>query len=459
MISSAGDEEPDMQGRDVQRVFETILPDEVLLELVRASKLQERERKMEAVRLLRAMVIAASTGHGGRQADVMRTYFELGAERVARGGFYGWFGGALESVMSQIRQLALDYARQMPLDLPGFLGAHVKDWHIVDSTTIKLDKALMPEYPGTGDYAALKVHKRFSVGLGTAIEYHLSAAREHDNVHLTIDESWAGLGVLLDLGYASFKLIRDCNAHGVHFVIRLKESWKPKVHHIARGSVTRTFLAGTDLDAMLEEETLVLDGKVVDVDVSFGSGNSRAKCRMVGVPTPEGAYRFYLTSLAPSVGPRQIADLYRVRWEIESDNKLNKSCLHLDEIGARTGAAVRAMVDASMVSSIIACLLAHHHRLDELPPSAGTERTTPPIHPQVLALAMASASGTIARAMDLRGKEADDEWERIAQLLTHLGKDPNWRRSPSILDQLRGWKISPGRPKKSRRASDARIAN
>lgn len=461
MISWCGTREASMQGIDVRRVFETILPDEILLGLVRDAKLQERERKLDALRLLRSMIVAAATGYGGRQADVMRIYLENGTKKVTRGGFYRWFGPSLEQVMAAIRERALAYGNAMPRDLPGLLGEHVSDWHIVDSSTVKLDNALKAEYPGTGDYAALEVHKRFSVGLGTAVGYHLSPAREHDNVHLTIDESWKGLGVLLDLGYASFKLIRDCAKFDVHFVIRLKESWKPKVQHVARASVTRTFLAGTDLDALIENETILLNGKVIDMDVSFGKGGTAAHCRLVGVPTPEGTYRFYLTSLPKSVGPRQVADLYRVRWEIESDNKLNKSMLHLDEIGARTGAAVRAMVDASMVSSIMACLLAHHHRLDEAPlPRASPERKTPPIHPQVLALAMGSASGTIAAALDLRGKKADVEWERIAELLTHLGKDPNWRRSPSILDQLRGWKIGPGRPRKARLASSLpRAAN
>jgi hypothetical protein len=69
---------------------------------------------------------------------------------------------------------------------------------------------------------------------------------------------------------------------------------------------------------------------------------------------------------------------------------------------------------------------------------------------------MGSAAGTIAAAMDLSGQAAASEWTRIAEYLSHLGRDPNWRRSPSILDQLRGWKISPGRPKKARRASAAR---
>jgi putative transposase len=445
-----------MKGPDVRRVFESIMPDEELLSLSRLFKLQVRERKLDAVRFVRAMVIAAGTYYGGRQADVLRLYIESGAQKVVRGGFYAWFGSELEAVMEAVSQRALAYARALPRDLPAMLGAHVTDWHIVDSTTVKLHGKLIATYPGAGNYAALKVHKRFSVGVGTTIGYHISAAREHDNKHLVIDGSWAGLGVLLDLGYASFQLIRDCAQHDVRFVIRLKDSWKPKVQRVARGSITKTFLAGTDLNALIADGTLVLDGRVFDLDVSFGSGSQTVSCRLVGIPVPnmDGGYCFYLTNLPAAVGPRQIADLYRVRWEIESDNKLDKSCSRLDEIGAQTAAGVRALVHASIVSSMIACLLAHHHRLDEAPPRRkGAERTTPPIHPQALARMMGSASNTIAAAMELSGKEAVVEWERIATMLTDQGKDPNWRRSPSILDQLRGWKISPGRPRKMRVAS------
>lgn len=50
--------------------------------------------------------------------------------------------------------------------------------------------------------------------------------------------TWRGLGVLLDLGYASFKLLRDCHEHDVRFVIRLKDSWKPRVQHVARGKLS-----------------------------------------------------------------------------------------------------------------------------------------------------------------------------------------------------------------------------
>ena len=168
-----------------------------------------------------------------------------------------------------------------------------------------------------------------------------------------------------------------------------------------------------------------------------------------GVPTDKG-YCFFLTNLAPRVAPRSVADLYRVRWEIESDNKLDKSGLRLDEIGARTLPAVHALVHASMVASIMVCLLAHHHRRREAPPPRrGAERTKPPIHPQGIARMIAVAAVSIARAFELRGKAATEEWNRLAELFNHE-TDPNWRNRPSVLDQMRGWRISPGRPRRQR---------
>lgn len=436
-----------MTGADVKQVFETILPDDALAEAIRASGFQERERKRDALLFLRMMVVSASTGNGGRQAAVMRSYFETGGPKVVRGGFYAWFGRPLERAMEMVRDRALAYARQQPLDLPGVLGSEVRDWHIVDSSTVKLADRLISEYPGAGDYAALKVHKRFSVGVGTTVDYHISAAREHDALHLQVDESWRGLGLLCDLGYASVKLLEDCDRFDVRYVIRLKESWKPKVQSIIRGTVNGAFTKGTDLDLLLTDEVLALDGKVIDARVTVGA--KQVECRLVGIPTPENFYRFYLTNLRQNVAPRTVADLYRVRWEIELDNKLDKSCLHLDEIGAETGPAVRALVHASIVGSMIVCLLAHHHRVREAPPPRpGAERKTPPIHPQTLARMVATSAMSIARNFENAPAARMVEWTRIAELYNRQ-HDPNWRRSPSVLDQMRGWRIAPGRPKRA----------
>lgn len=441
-----------MRGEDVRAVFEAALPSSVLEELVQTTDFQKRERRLMAVQLVRAAVISASTGAGERQADVLRLYFQSGAPGVGRTAAYAWFNEPFERVMAAVRERTLAFAREQKRDLPGFLGAHASDWHIVDSTTVQLRPELKAEYPGAGDYAALKVHKRFSVGYGTLYDYHLSPAREHDAPHLKIDESWRGLGLIVDLGYASHGLLRDCQTHGVKLVLRLKETWKAKVQSVNQGELLRGFVTGTDLDVLIGEGTLKLRDKPVDLEVTVGRGERAIPCRVVGIPGPRG-WSWLLTNLPRSVTPAQVKDLYRIRWEIESDNKLDKDCFRLDEISATTGISVRAMVDAAMVGATLICLVAHTHRLRDRPPRKGAERTRSPIHPQMMAKMVAFAAMRIAAAFDLTGKAAVKEWDFLAGLLHHQGIDPNWRRRPSVLDQLRGWRITPGAPAKAKAAS------
>jgi hypothetical protein len=260
-----------MSGSELQAIMELVLPEDVLMEAVEAAGFVQRRRKREALKFLRAMLLSAASPSGGRQADIMRTYFECqGGAPVARGSFYDWFGPALERVLERLAQRVLAYVRQQEPDLPGPLLGCVDDWLIVDSTTVRLDDRLQEDYPGTGDYAALKVHKTLSVGCGTVVDYHFSPAREHDSPHLELDESWRGKGLLVDLGYASLERLRQCQRYGVRIVIRLKQGWKPKVERIVRGDLSRTFAPGTDLELVLQDPYLVL-GNCIDADVTVGA--------------------------------------------------------------------------------------------------------------------------------------------------------------------------------------------
>ena len=159
----------------------------------------------------------------------------------------------------------------------------------------------------------------------------------------------------------------------VRFVIRLKDNWKPKVDYIARGQVTQEFFPGTDLDALLADGTLVLDGRAIDADVHVGGDKHPLHLRLVGVQTPKG-YCFFLTNLPPRIGPRQVADLYRVRWEVELSIRLDKSVNRLDAIDAERPCSLKTLLHASLIASTIAALLAHTHNLQD--PSAAGRRTT-----------------------------------------------------------------------------------
>src|SRR6266850_1665268 len=430
-----------MTGEDVRHVFEAMLPRDEIDRLCMQCGVIERQRKLDLGMLVRAMVISAGTPGGAYQADVLRSYLEGEVPPVARSAFYRWFDEPLERFMAALAERAVAYARAQQVDLSGPLCG-VKDWYIVDSTTVRVRDALRKEFPGTGEYAAIKVHKVLSVGCGAPVRYHFSPAREHDSRHLQIDESWRGYGLLADLAYASLDRLRACDTYGVRFVIRLKANWKPKVDYIARGQVTQTFFPGTKLDALLAEDILMRDGRAIDADVHVGGDKHPLPLRLIGVHTPKG-YCFFLTNLPPRIGPRQVADLYRVRWEVELSIKLDKSVHRLDEVDSERPCSLKTLLHASLIASTIAALLAHTHNLQTRPPQAGAPRTEAPLHPRRLALQLAVSCQSIAQAFDLQGSEATQRWDKIAALLTHSGKDPNWRRRPSVLDQLRGWKRQP----------------
>jgi putative transposase len=440
-----------MTAGDLKEIMETVLPESVLRKAVKAAGFEQRERKRDALKFIRAMLASAASPSGGRQADIMRTYFENGAPRVARGSFYDWFGPALEEVMTELAQITLQYAQKQPLDLPGMLG-RVKDWRIVDSTTVRLHDSLKKIYPGTGDYAALKLHKTLSVGYGTVVDYHMSPAREHDSPHLKLDESWRDMGLLTDLGYASMQRLRDCQRFGVSIIMRLKSGWKPKVQRIVRGHLSKTFVPGTDLELVLDDPALIL-GNCIDADVTVGA--DAIPMRLIGVLVPNRGYFFYLTNLPRTFGPRQVADLYRVRWEIETNNKLDKSSHRLSDIDARKPAAVHALIHATMISSMLVGLIVHRYNL-AVARRCQEVRTEPPLHHGLVARTLSTCSFRIAEALELEDDSADAAWEHLVGVIVHTGKDPNWRSKPSVLDQLRGWRPVPARPtKRARQRSTA----
>jgi hypothetical protein len=93
----------------------------------------------------------------------------LEVPRVARSAFYRWFDEPLERFMEALAERALAYARAPQVELSGPLCG-VTDWYSVDSTTVKVRDALMEDFPGTGNDAAIKVHNVRSVGCGAPVQ-------------------------------------------------------------------------------------------------------------------------------------------------------------------------------------------------------------------------------------------------------------------------------------------------
>jgi hypothetical protein len=149
-----------MTGESLRAHLREALSADAIRALADKYGVQERERKLNVFEFVVALILAGGTHEGGRQYDILRTYIENGAERVRRGTFYGWFTAPLLDLLTELLNRAIAIGQRQPKLLPGILGG-VSDWRVVDSTTIRLDDALVGDFPSTGDYAALKVHKEW----------------------------------------------------------------------------------------------------------------------------------------------------------------------------------------------------------------------------------------------------------------------------------------------------------
>lgn len=448
-----------MTGAELETMLHMVLPEEEIRSLADAVCLQQRHRKMDVVALVRALVLTGGTPGGGRQADALRAYLEQGAPNVVRGAFYAWFNEKLTMLLTQLAARACAYARQMPVHLPGPLAGR-RDWRVIDSTVIMLTDALRALFPGTGEYASLKIHKEYSLGVENVVDYHITPGRDHDGPELHVDESRRGTGLIVDLGYASHKLVADCRAHDVHLVMKLKSGWRVWADEdlSTRDPAwqKRTGLVGIGIGDRIPD-TVKGD---IDIDVTIGSDDAPIPLRLVGMATEKGQIFFLTTAPREAVSGDGVSTIYRLRWCIELDNKLAKSACRIDEIGAETNASALILVHSAMIASVLANAVVHAEHVERGAVGDKIVRfKKPPLHGMLVAKMLAASAWRVAEMMG-NPETPSSAWDHVAKNLHHMGADPNWRRTPSVMDVVKGRVAAPKpRPKKARGATGHAAAN
>lgn len=411
----------------------------------------ERKSKIRLVELVMSLVLTARTSAGGRQADALRHYRDAtNQKKLARGAFYARFTKGLEELLWQLLSDAMFSVEAQPVLLPPAI-ATVKDWLIVDSSTIKLRDELLYEYPSTGDYAALKVHKTYSIGRSNMVNFQLSPARPHDAKFCRFTEDLRGHGLLVDLGYVGHDYLIKCREFGVSTVIRLKTGWKVNVESIVEGAAAAAAFDEGPFDfasALAVEKLRFVDGRL-DLDVALKIDGERFALRLVALEIPGKGVCVFLTNLARSEYPPElVGQLYRLRWEIEKDNKLNKSDEGADVLDGRKPESVHTMLYASLLASLVVNSIVHHDH-QALFAQPKEERKHGPLHARLVALALATSHGALAKAL-AAPRTRSTAWKDALDVIEGAGRDPNWRRRPSVLDTLFGFTAPPGRPRRQK---------
>jgi putative transposase len=163
-----------------------------------------------------------------------------------------------------------------------------------------------------------------------------------------------------DLGFESKERFIDANQARAHVLQRLKSSSNPVVL-TSYGPSGHGVSVHDDLGQALRIQEACASGilhrqRVLDLDVRIDDAHGRSVvARVVCVPFG-GEDRYYLTTLPRAIfSAHDIAELYRVRWEVERMFRGWRGALRLDEVNClRHPQSILAAVTASLLAATLA---------------------------------------------------------------------------------------------------------
>ncbi len=300
-----------------------------------------------------------STDTEGRWLDAQRTYEALGGPEAGKTSFRNQTRKMLPVLKELLNRRLTQLAEGAPTTE---LRGRLRDFAnvlIPDGCAFKLANALSGVYPGTGQDSELKLHAVYNVGARTATTIEVSAGSVHDSDGFWPSSWVAGALYIWDLGYNSHKRFIDAVQAGAVVLQRLKDGTNPVAIASYGPTGARRALVDEDghplrlLDAC--RFGWVHHDRVLDLDVEISDGRRSVRARVVCVPFG-GEDRYYLTTLTRDLfTPQDVAELYRLRWEVELFFRNWKGAARLDEVRRlRHPDSLLVAVTASLLAALLA---------------------------------------------------------------------------------------------------------
>jgi Transposase DDE domain len=300
-----------------------------------------------------------STDTEGRWLDAQCTYEALGGPEAGKTSFRNQTRKLLPVLGELLRRRLCQIAEAAPTSaLQGRLRAFTNVL-VPDGCAFKVASALSGLYPGTGQAAELKLHAVYNVAARTATSVEMSAGCVHDSDGFWPARWESGALYIWDLGYNSHMRFIDAVVGGAVVLQRLKEGANPIVVASYGPTGARGPVVGDDGRPVRLLEACafgwVHHQRVLDLDVELTDERRSVLARVVCVPFG-GEDRYYLTTLPRAVfSAHDVAELYRVRWEVELFFRNWKGAVRLDEVRRlEHPASLQVAVTASLLAAVLA---------------------------------------------------------------------------------------------------------
>ncbi len=340
----------------LERRWKEFAPSGWLARLGRESGFIKRNRKLTATRFFWALVL-------GLVAEGARTFRGLARFFTATTGV----DLTDSAVQEHINPAAVEFMRRAYKDVIGRgmcrVGAELKgvlarfrDVSAFDSTVLRLRKFLAKKFPASRTNhtkAAAKLHVVMSLKKAQIEQALLTAERVSDHKGVEVGP-WAKAQLLLfDLGYFSWALFGKIRHEGGYFISRMKSNCNGVVKKVRKGMRGPVGSIGRKFSDCIPQ------GLASDFDAEYGQGRKRITLRTVCVYNPRTEKEhWYLTNLPPSMfSPEEIAECYRLRWQVERLFLEMKSELALDDLRSKREEVVRCFIYATLITLVLSRFL------------------------------------------------------------------------------------------------------
>ena len=330
--------------------------------------------------LVWAFVFGFATGESRTLAAFRRSYNSTADKTLTAGGFYHRLTPRLADFLCDLVEQRLD-----EVAVPHTINdefERFRDIIVADGTILRLHEFLAEEFqPRRGEQGGARLHLLHNVTDQTIDQFSITNEKAHDSNGFDTGPWLKDRLVLFDQAYFKYRRFALIDENGGYFVSRLKNNANPVITDEFREWRGRAIpLEGKQIRDVVDD----LHREIIDVEVEVAfqrrvyegtQSVDTKRFRVVGVRDEDADdYHLYMTNLPQEeLLPRDIATIYRCRWEVELLFRELKSRYELDEFDTTKKHVVEILVYAALLT-----LLVSRELLDLVSEYAADEAVFPP---------------------------------------------------------------------------------
>lgn len=337
----------------------------------RSTGFARRLRTVTPSRLALSLIGTFATQKVETIADLQRGFHAFTDRRVAYKPFYNQlakpqFSRFMRRVFSH---LLTELTLQVLRPLPESVLSRFSDILVQDGSSVTVHPALRERLPGRFTNrapAAVEIHTTLSLFQDQVVRVSLSPDAGDERRYLPRAGSLAGKLLLADRGYDDLEYCRQVQEAGGVCIVRFKGNINPTVRSCWVDGQRRADLEGRPF----QEVATALAGCNADLDAEWAPRRATARSkarphtvrlRLVLLWNPTKRQHVVLATQLEraTFSAAVVAQLYRLRWQVELLFKEWKSYANLEAVSTRNETMTKGLLWAAMAAALLKRFLAH----------------------------------------------------------------------------------------------------